>query len=267
MSRRMRRLALLGAAAWTLAAAAPALAGPPGPAEAWLARGGGGGRAGGGGGRSGAAGRAPSGFAQAGSGFHRGNVRPSGGWRDGAGPGPGPSLDRPAGGRPGPGNPRWQVGQRPAGSAVVNRSWMRIGAVGSRNVNAGWARPGWGLARPWGFGWYGGWSAPPWGWWAGRAAAWGVTSLATAALVNQSVNEAIDAGSPAIVVPNTADQLLYGSVQPLGEQGVSFVVEANGNAYQLSADCNQGLLNGQPPQSLQEAEVLNAACQVAFGSV
>ncbi len=145
----------------------------------------------------------------------------------------------------------------------VNRNWNRVTNV---NVNAGWARPGWGVARPWNWGWYGGWSSPPWGWWAARTAVWGVSTLASAAIINNAVNNAIAASSPVIVVPDTGYELLFGSVQPVGSGSVSFVVQANGNQYQLTGDCNQGLINGQQPQSIQEAQVLNAACQVAFGS-
>jgi hypothetical protein len=45
------------------------------------------------------------------------------------------------------------------------------------------------------------------------------------------------------------------------------VVQANGNNYQLTANCNQGTINGQEPSNAEEAELLNAACQVAYGSV
>jgi hypothetical protein len=143
-------------------------------------------------------------------------------------------------------------------SPTVNRNW---------NANPGWARPGWGVARPWATGWYGGWASPSWGWWGARAAVWGVATLTTAAVINSAVNSAIDDRVEVIVVPNTNYQLLYGTVQPAGSSSVSFVVQADGNSYQLTADCNQGLLNGQQPQSVQEAELLNAACQVAYGSV
>ena len=143
-------------------------------------------------------------------------------------------------------------------SPTVNRTW---------NANPGWARPGWGMARPWATGWYGGWASPSWGWWGARAAVWGVATLTTAAVINSAVNSAIDDHVEVIVVPNTNYQLLYGTVQPSGSSSVSFVVQADGNSYQLTADCNQGLLNGQQPQSVQEAELLNAACQVAYGSV
>jgi hypothetical protein len=123
------------------------------------------------------------------------------------------------------------------------------------------------VARPWRTGWYGGWASPSWGWWGASAAAWGVASLATAAVINSAVNSAIDDQVQVIVVPNTNYQLLYGTVQPSGSSSVSFVIQADGNSYQLNADCNMGLLNGQQPQSAQEAELLNAACQVAYGSV
>jgi len=43
-------------------------------------------------------------------------------------------------------------------------------------------------------------------------------------------------------------------------------VSANGSTYQLTADCNAGLLNGVDPTSAAEAQLLNAACQVAFGN-
>lgn len=289
-----QRLGLLAAAAVAISSAAPAAAAlslhQPGAAsagETQIARGGGGGRGGGGfggGGRGGGSGfggggrgggdrmgggggRAPSGFGQAGGGFNRGNTTPSGGWSNRAnlGSGGGPSLNRPTS-RPAafPGNGNWQTGNRWSGNTVnVNRNWNRVTNV---NVNAGWARPGWGVARPWNWGWYGGWSSPPWGWWAARTAAWGVSTLASAAIINNAVNNAIAASSTMIVVPDTNYQLLYGTVQPVGSGSVSFVVDANGNQYQLTADCNQGLINGQQPQSIQEAQVLNAACQVAFGS-
>ncbi|MCP9840402.1 hypothetical protein KBY93_07095 [Synechococcus sp. J7-Johnson] len=149
----------------------------------------------------------------------------------------------------------------------VNWNTNRRVNIGNVNVNPGWARPGWGVARPWNAGWYGGWSSPSWGWWGARAATWGVASLATAAVINNAVDNAVSSNATYIVVPNTDYQLLYGSVQPSGSQGVSFAVTADGSTYQLSADCNQGLLDGREPSNAAEAELLNAACQVAFGSV
>lgn len=150
-------------------------------------------------------------------------------------------------------------------SLSIDRDWNRSVNIGDVNLNPGWARPGWGVARPWNWGWYGGWSNPPWGWWGARAAVWGIGTLATAAIINDAVNDAVNANQTYIVVPNTAYQLQYGTVQPSGSSGVSFVVTADGNSYQITADCQRGLINGRDPSSAAEAELLNAACQVAFG--
>ena len=49
-------------------------------------------------------------------------------------------------------------------------------------------------------------------------------------------------------------------------QSISFVVEAGGVPYSLTADCNLGTLNGAVPTSADQAQLLNAACQVAFGA-
>jgi len=152
-------------------------------------------------------------------------------------------------------------------SRDVNRNWNRDVNINNVNVRPGWARPGWGAARPWNSGWYGGLSTPAWGWWGARAATWGVTTLATAAIINNAVDDAVNDQNSYIVVPNTNYQLLYGTVQPSSSDSVSFVVEANGSNYQLTANCNQGTVNGQEPSNAEEAELLNAACQVAFGSV
>jgi hypothetical protein len=47
---------------------------------------------------------------------------------------------------------------------------------------------------------------------------------------------------------------------------VSFVVNDGTSSQQWSADCRNGSLNGNEPASAAEAQLLNAACQVAFGS-
>lgn len=268
-----------------------------GQAAALIARKGGGG--GGGGGARKAGGH--SGFSNSGGGLNRGSAKPSGGWSNkarvgGGGTGGGPSLNRPApAARPAAGN-RATTGTRPGGAIGsgdrmanrdinrnvnrdvnrdvnrnvnrnVNRSWNRSVNVNRANLYPGWARPGWGVARPWNHGWYGGWGTPAWSWWGARAAAWGVTTLATAAIINNAVDDAINAHNTYIVVPNTNYQLLYGTVQPSGSDSVSFVVQANGTDYQLNANCNQGTINGQEPSNAEEAQLLNAACQVAFGTV
>jgi hypothetical protein len=150
-------------------------------------------------------------------------------------------------------------------SVTINRDWNREVNIGDINLHPGWARPGWGVARPWNWGWYGGWSHPPWGWWGARAAAWGIGTLATAAIINNAVDDAVANDVTYIVVPNSGYQLRFGTVQAYGNGSVSFVVTADGTSWQLSADCNAGTLNGREPASAQEAELLNAACQVAYG--
>jgi hypothetical protein len=150
-------------------------------------------------------------------------------------------------------------------SIQVDRDWNRQVTIGDINLHPGWARPGWGVARPWNWGWYGGWSRPPWGWWGARAAAWGIGTLATAAVVNAAVNEAVANDATTILVPNSAYLLQFGTVQPAGNSSVTFVVTADGTSWQLTADCNAGTLNNREPNSSQEAELLNAACQVAYG--
>ncbi|MEB3200655.1 MAG: hypothetical protein VKK62_09040 [Synechococcaceae cyanobacterium] len=164
------------------------------------------------------------------------------------------------------GRPGWPGNGSFNNNLVINRNWNRQVNINNVNLRPGWARVGWGAARPWGWGWYGGWSQPPWGWWGASAALWGITSLTTAALINSAVNDAVSNDVTYIVVPNTDYQLQFGTVQPIGNGSVSFVVSANGSSYQLTADCNTGLINGNPPGSAAEAELLNSACQVAFGN-
>ena len=223
--------------------------------------------------------RANNGFSGAGGGLGRGSQTPSGGWSNQVKlpGGAGPTLDRgnwPSQGSGYRGNgsnwsgngSNWGTnGNRPV-HADINRSWNRQVSINNVNLNPGWARPGWGAARPWNTGWYGGWSTPAWGWWGARAAAWGVGTLATAAIINNAVNQSINENTTTILVPNSDYALYYGSVQPSGPSSVTFVVQASGNNYQLSADCNAGTINGEDPKSAAQAELLNAACQIAFGS-
>ena len=164
------------------------------------------------------------------------------------------------------GDRRYNAGDRNF-NGQVNRNWDRTVNINNVNLNPGWARPGWGYARPWNYGWYGGWATPRWGWWGASAAAWGVSTLATAAIINAAVDNAVANSTTYIVVPNTGYQLQFGTVQPYGTTGVSFVVTANNISYQMTADCTNGSLNGAQPASAQEAELLNSACQVAFGNV
>jgi hypothetical protein len=149
----------------------------------------------------------------------------------------------------------------------ANSNWSRNWNVNNVNLSPGWARPGWGYARPWGTGWYGGWATPGWGWWGANAALWGISTLASAAVINAAVDAAVSSNTTYIVVPQTNYQLLFGTVQPVGSQGVSFLVQADdGSTYNLTADCNAGTIDGVAPNSAAQAELLNAACQVAYGS-
>jgi hypothetical protein len=148
----------------------------------------------------------------------------------------------------------------------VSRNWNRDVNINNVNLSPGWARSGWGYARPWSYGWYGGWATPAWGWWGANAALWGVSSLASAAVINAAVDSAVASSSTYIIVPQTSYQLLWGTVQPSGSQGVSFLVQVDGSTYSLSADCAAGSIDGVAPSSAAQAELLNAACQVAYGS-
>jgi hypothetical protein len=129
----------------------------------------------------------------------------------------------------------------------------------------GWVRPGWSLARPWRTGWYGDWNRPPWSWWGGRSLAWGVTSLATAAAINAAVDDAIAASRPTIPVADAGYSLFVNSVAPSGEEEVRFTAATGDTRFEAQADCRQGELNGREPASAAQAELVNAACQVAYG--
>ncbi|MCP9785741.1 hypothetical protein [Cyanobium sp. N5-Cardenillas] len=267
----------------SMATQAPMLISRGGGGGGRMGGGGGGARVGGGGlGRAGGGGSlGRTGFQGSGGagGLNRGVSRPAGGWSSGVAGGlGGPSINRPVA-RPGGvvGNPglnravgtgslNRNVNRNINRNVNVNRNWNRAVNVNAIGVRPGWARPGWGVARPWNHGWYGGWATPSWGWWGASAAAWGVGTLATAAIINSAVDAAVASSQTVIVVPNTQYELLFGTVQPTGTATVAFDVSANGSVYQLSADCQSGLLNGQVPGNAQEAELLNAACQVAFGT-
>ncbi|MFM7266900.1 MAG: hypothetical protein ACKOZW_15185, partial [Cyanobium sp.] len=129
----------------------------------------------------------------------------------------------------------------------------------------GWVRPGWALARPWRTGWYGDWNRPPWGWWGGRSLAWGVSSLATAAAINAAVDEAIAASRPTIAVADAGYSLFVNSVTPSGEEEVRFTAATGDTRFEAQADCREGELNGREPAGAAQAELVNAACQVAYG--
>ncbi|CAK6689250.1 MULTISPECIES: hypothetical protein [unclassified Synechococcus] len=186
---------------------------------------------------SGAGVRPGAGFGEAGPGlYNRGGV---GGPASGRGVRPGAGWGAPGAGvvrRPGVGtwNPAWQGG----------RYWQ---------------------ARPWTAGWY---RVNPagWGWWGARSAAWGVASLATASAVTDLVDAAVEEHNTVIVVPQTSIQLDYASVQAVPPKGASFAYAISGGSYSYGqADCDQGLLQGQPPSTADQAQLLNAVCQIAYG--
>ena len=86
-------------------------------------------------------------------------------------------------------------------------------------------------------------------------------------MINNAVNSAIASSQTLIVVPDSSYQLYYNSIQPTGDQTITFVAIPNGGeAITWTADCRSGSLNGYQPAGAAEAQLLNAACQVAFGS-
>ena len=125
-------------------------------------------------------------------------------------------------------------------------------------------RSNWAVNRPWRYGWYGGSTWTNWAWWPGRSAAWGLGSLATFAVIDSLVDSAVNSQTSYIVVPDSNYSLYYSSVQVTGDL-VSFQADDGSNTLTFRADCRAGTLNGYPPQSAAEAQLLNAACQVAFG--
>jgi len=130
--------------------------------------------------------------------------------------------------------------------------------------NNTWRNGGYWNSRPWNSGWYGGWGS--WNWWGNSSVAWGIAGLATGAAINALVDSAANNSSPLIVVPSTSYELNYGSVESVGSYGVSFNYNVDGSTLMGAANCQQGLLNGQVPGTSDQAQLLNAVCQVAYGS-
>ena len=130
-------------------------------------------------------------------------------------------------------------------------------------LNSNWRNGGYWGNRPWSAGWYGGWGG--WGWWGANAAAWGIAGLATGAAITGLVDASANNGSPLIVVPDTSYELNYGSVEAVGSYGASFNYNVDGSSLMGAVNCQQGLLNGQVPGTADQAQLLNAVCQVAYG--
>lgn len=171
-----------------------------------------------------------------------------------------------AGVRPGAGWGAPGAGVRSGAGVAAPGAGLTRGP-GASAWNPAWARRGYWPARTWSTGWYRPYPAA-WPWWRTSSAAWGVAGLATAAAITSAVDAAADQQSTVIVVPQTSLQLDYGSIQPLPPNGVQFAVAAAGMPYAtVTSDCKQGLLNGAPPTTADQAQLLNASCQIAYGSV
>ena len=129
----------------------------------------------------------------------------------------------------------------------------------------GWYSGGnWYNNRPWSYGWYGGSYWNNWGWYPGQAAAWGLAGLATFSVINSLVNSAQNQQVSYIVVPSSDYSLYYTSITATGDV-VTFEGDDGYETVRYSANCRQGTLNGSTPRNANEAQLLNAACQVAFG--
>jgi hypothetical protein len=131
--------------------------------------------------------------------------------------------------------------------------------------NNNWNNGGFWGDRQWSYGWYN-WQPNTWGWWGNNSAAWGLAGLATGAAITDLVNDASDQQSPVIEVPDSNYQLNYGTVDAVGNSGANFSYSvASSPPVQGGANCQEGLLDGEVPSTAAQAQLLNAACQVAYG--
>jgi len=154
-----------------------------------------------------------------------------------------------------------------------NRNWNDSGWRGNdwgydnwgNRWNNNWGNGGYWGNRPWSYGWYN-WSPNTWGWWGGSSVAWGLAGLATGAVITDLVDQASDQQSSVIEVPGSNYQLNYGTVDAVGNSGANFSYSvANSPPVQGGVNCQAGLLDGQVPSTAAQAQLLNAACQVAYG--
>jgi len=131
--------------------------------------------------------------------------------------------------------------------------------------NNNWANGGYWGNRPWGYGWYN-WGPDTWGWWGNASPGWGLAALAGADVISALVNAASEQQSPVIEVPNSDYQLNYATVDSVGTAGADFSYAVAGSPpIKGAANCQAGLLDGQVPSTAAQAQLLNAACQVAYG--
>ncbi|MEB3207611.1 MAG: hypothetical protein VKK63_01700 [Synechococcus sp.] len=89
--------------------------------------------------------------------------------------------------------------------------------------------------------------------------------MASAAAITNSVNAAAAQQSTVIVVPQTGLQLNYASVKAIDPDSVSFTWTNGALSQAASGNCRQGILNGAPATAAN-ANLLNAACVVAYGN-
>jgi len=128
-----------------------------------------------------------------------------------------------------------------------------------------WSNGGYWGSRPWAYGWYN-WQPDSWGWWGGSSVGWGLAALAGADVITGLLDAAAEQQSPVIDVPDSNYQLNYGTVDSVGSSGADFSYAVAGSPpIQGAANCQQGLLDGQVPSTASQAQLLNAACQVAYG--
>ncbi len=163
-------------------------------------------------------------------------------------------------------NDRFDTRQGNRSDRFNTRSDTRRQAVNNwdRYGNGWYSGNNWYNNRPWNSGWYGGSYYNNWGWYPGRAAAWGVASMATFGVINSLVNTAQSNEVSYIVVPDSEYSLYYPSVTATGDT-VTFEADDGDSTARFYADCRQGTINGGTPNNGNEAQLLNAACQVAFG--
>jgi hypothetical protein len=258
MTRPIRSSALLLGLALVLQPMEP-LAAMEIPAALEIARGGGGHGGGhGGGGRAASRGGsgARTGFASFSGGSNRSSLRLDSRPAERSG-----RVDTRQGNR----KERTDLRQSNRSERVNDRNRTRRQAINTWDRNRpNWVNRNWDVNRPWRYGWYGGSYWNNWGWWPGRAAAWGLGTLATFAVIDSLVDSAVNSQTSYIVVPDSDYSLYYSSVQASGDL-VSFQADDGSNTNTFRADCRSGTLNGYPPQNADEAQLLNAACQVAFG--
>ena len=108
------------------------------------------------------------------------------------------------------------------------------------------------------------WHHNNWGWYQNRRAAWGIAGLATGAIISSAIANSRAQNSPTIIVPETNRTLDYNLDQPSPQlENVNFTYTVNGIRVNAQADCQQGLINGNQPESAADVHTLNAVCHAA----